>query len=141
MNSLFVAWRPPMPDQAGWRPVGRLEHDGGLYRFWYTQGARKPGFRPFAQMEQLEQVYESDELFPLFANRLLSESRPEYEAYMRWSGFEIDNPPDPILVLGVTGGFARRMPSKYFPVPCLTRTDVTSTSFSCTEFDGCRMRS
>ena len=71
MNSLFVAWRPPMPDQTGWRPVGRLEHDSGLYRFWYTQGARKPEFRPFAQMEQLEQVYESDELFPLFANRLL----------------------------------------------------------------------
>jgi hypothetical protein len=104
MNSLFVAWRPPMPNQTGWRPVGRLEHDSGLYRFWYTQGAHKPSFRPFAQMEQLERVYESDDLFPLFANRLLPESRPEYEAYLRWSGFDIDNSPDPILVLGVTEG-------------------------------------
>ena len=51
-NSLFVAWRPPMPDQTGWRPVGRLEHDGGLYRFWYTHGARKPGFRPFAHSQR-----------------------------------------------------------------------------------------
>ena len=25
MNSLFVAWRPGTPDQAGWRPVGRLD--------------------------------------------------------------------------------------------------------------------
>lgn len=117
MNSLFVAWRPPMPDQAGWRPVGRLEHDGGLFRFWYTQGARKPGFRPFAQMEQLEQIYESEELFPLFANRLLSESRPEYEAYMRWSGFETDQSPDPILILGVTEGIRQTDAVEVFPCP------------------------
>ncbi|HUG67522.1 MAG TPA: HIRAN domain-containing protein [Pirellulaceae bacterium] len=117
MNSLFVAWRPPMPDQTGWRPIGRLEHDGGLYRFWYTQGARKPGFRPFSQMERLDQVYESEDLFPLFANRLLSESRPEYEAYMRWSGFDIDNPPDPILALGVTEGIRQTDAVEVFPCP------------------------
>lgn len=117
MNSLFVAWRPPMPDQTGWRPVGRLVHDSELYRFWYTQGARKPGFRPFAQMERLDQIYESDELFPLFANRLLSRSRPEYEAYLRWSGFEIDNPPDPILVLGVTEGIRQTDAVEVFPCP------------------------
>lgn len=117
MNSLFVAWRPPMPEQTGWRPVGRLEHDGDLYRFWYTQGARKPGFHPFAQMEKLEQVYESEELFPLFANRLLSKSRPEYEAYLRWSGFDIENPPDPILILGVTEGIRQTDAVEVFPCP------------------------
>jgi hypothetical protein len=117
MNSLFVAWRPPMPDQAGWRPVGRLEHDGQLYRFWYTAGARKPSFRPFAGMERLDQVYESGDLFPLFANRLLSQSRPEYEAYLRWSGFDIDNPPDPIVVLGVTEGIRQTDAVEVFPCP------------------------
>ncbi len=117
MNSLFVAWRPPMPNQTGWRPVGRLEHDGGLYRFWYTKGARKPGFRPFAQMEDLNKVYESDELFPLFANRLLPKSRPEYEAYLRWSGFDINNPPDPIVVLGVTEGIRQTDAVEVFPCP------------------------
>jgi hypothetical protein len=106
-----------MPDQTGWRPVGRLEHDGDLYRFWYTQGARKPGFRPFAKMECLDQVYESQELFPLFANRLLSPSRPEYEAFLRWSGFDIDNPPDPILVLGVTEGIRETDAVEVFPCP------------------------
>ena len=117
MKSLFVAWRPPMPDQTGWRPVGRLEHDGDLYRFWYTKGARKPGFRPFAQMEDLNKVYESDELFPLFANRLLPKSRPEYEAYLRWSGFDINNPPDPIVVLGVTEGIRQTDAVEVFPCP------------------------
>lgn len=68
-------------------------------------------------MERLDQVYESEELFPLFANRLLSESRPEYEAYMRWSGFDIDNPPDPILVLGVTEGIRQTDAVEVFPCP------------------------
>ena len=68
-------------------------------------------------MEPLDQVYESDELFPLFANRLLSKSRPEYEAYLRWSGFDIDNPPDPILVLGVTEGIRQTDAVEVFPCP------------------------
>jgi hypothetical protein len=117
MSSLFVAWRPPMPDQTGWRPVGRLEHDGELYRFWYTQGAKKPDLRPIARMDRMDQVYESDDLFPLFANRLLSKSRPEYEAYLRWSGFDIENPPDPILVLGVTEGLRQTDAIEVFPCP------------------------
>ena len=58
INAIFVAWRPSQPDNYGWRPVGRLIHDGGLYRFCYTQGARKPGFQPFPGMKSLDQVYE-----------------------------------------------------------------------------------
>jgi hypothetical protein len=117
MNSLFVAWRPANPDPTGWRPIGQLEHDGGLYRFWYTRGAQKPGFRPFAQMERLDQVYESEELFPLFANRLLSASRPEYESFMRWSGFDPSDQPDPILVLGVSEGIRQTDAIEVFPCP------------------------
>lgn len=117
MNSLFVAWRPAKPEQAGWRPVGRLEHDGHLYRFCYTGGARRPGFQPFRGMENLDQIYESEQLFPLFANRLLSRSRPEYEAYLRWSGFDIANPPDPIVILGVTEGIRETDAVEVFPCP------------------------
>jgi|LakMenEpi03Aug12_release.lakeMendotaPanAssembly.Ray.scaffolds.fasta_scaffold614063_1 hypothetical protein len=73
MNALFVAWRPPQTDDTtGWRPVGRLEHIDGIYRFFYTAGARKPGFQPFPGMIALDQVYESEKLFPIFENRLLS---------------------------------------------------------------------
>jgi len=116
MKALFVAWRPAA-SQAGWRPVGRLEHDGQLYRFYYTAGARKPGFRPFAQMEDLDRIYESEELFPLFANRLLSKSRPEYEAYLRWGGFEVTESPDPIAILGVTEGRRQTDSIEVFPCP------------------------
>jgi len=72
MKSLFVAWRPARPEQSGWTPVGRLDREGQLYRFCYTRGAREANFRPFPQMGQIEQVYESEELFPVFGNRLLS---------------------------------------------------------------------
>ena len=106
-----------MPDLTGWRPVGRLEHDGELYRFWYTAGARKPGFRPFPGMDSLEQVYESEELFPLFANRLLPKSRPEYDAHLRWSGFDPCDSPEPIVVLGVTEGIRQTDAVEVFPCP------------------------
>ncbi|NLE40070.1 MAG: hypothetical protein GX621_18800, partial [Pirellulaceae bacterium] len=56
MNSLFVAWRPATPEQAGWSPVGRLDYDGRIYRFCYTRGARKPDFRPFREMDALKEV-------------------------------------------------------------------------------------
>ena len=63
-NSLLVASRSHKPE-GGWEPVGRLEHDGGVYRFFYTQGARKlQDFHPFHQMEDFEEVYESDEPVP-----------------------------------------------------------------------------
>lgn len=116
MNALFVAWRPGVPHE-GWRPVGRLEHDAGLYRFFYTAGATKPGFRPFPQMEQLNQVYESEELFPVFTNRLLSQSRPEYEDFLRWGGFDAADPPDPIVILGVTEGIRQTDALEVFPCP------------------------
>lgn len=116
MNALFVAWRPEKAS-SGWRPVGRLIHDNGLYRFCYTHGAKQAGFRPFAGMDELDRVYESETLFPLFANRLLPSSRPEYEEYLRWSGFDPANPPEPIVVLGVTEGIRKTDAVEVFPCP------------------------
>lgn len=117
-NALFIAWRSGGLTTGRWGPVGRLEHGPSGYRFIYTRGARTmEGFRPFPDMPQLDAVYESDELFPLFANRLLSRSRPEYEAYLTWGGFDPNHPPDPIAVLGVTEGMRQTDSLEVFPVP------------------------
>jgi len=117
-QALFVAWRTRDPNIPAWGPVGRLEFDGDFYRFSYTQGARSlPGFQPFQQMDNLDEVYESTELFPLFVNRLLSERRPEYEAYLRWSGFGHDNPPNPLAILAVTEGQRQTDAIEVFPCP------------------------
>lgn len=117
MNALIVASRSA-EDSAGWSPVGRLDYDHGVYRFVYTQGARTAkAFRPFDGMENLDFLYESPELFPVFANRLLSSSRPEYEAFLRWSGFDPANPPDPLAILGVTEGRKQTDMIEVFPCP------------------------
>ncbi len=80
-------------------------------------------------MEHLDKVYESAELFPLFANRLLSQNRPEYEAFMRWSGFDAENPPDPILVLGVTEGIRQTDAVEVFPCPAPDANGCYSNKF------------
>jgi hypothetical protein len=117
MNALYVAWRSDKNLNSGWSPVGRLVHEDGLYRFCYTQGAKQHAFQPFTQMEKLDQIYESEELFPLFSNRLLSKSRPEYDSFLRWSGFDPINPPDPIVMLGVTEGIRQTDAIEVFPCP------------------------
>ena len=118
MNALLVASRTGGPDKGGWGPVGRLEYADGGYRFFYTKGAKSlEGFRPFHGMDDLTTIFESDDLFPIFKNRLLPESRPEYEAYLRWSGFDADNPPDPISILGVTEGIRQTDSIELFPCP------------------------
>lgn len=117
-QALFVAWRTRDPDNPAWGPVGRLEFDGKFYRYFYTQGAQSlPGFQPFPKMDNLDVVYESTELFPLFVNRLLSQRRPEYEAYLRWSGFGHDNPPNPLTILAVTEGQRQTDAIEVFPCP------------------------
>jgi len=117
-NSLFVAWRAGSAQQGVWSPVGKLEHIDGLYRFRYTRGAESvQGFSGFVGMDNLHAVYESESLFPLFANRLLSKSRPQYEAWLTWSGFDPADPPEPLAILGVTEGIRQTDQVEVFPCP------------------------
>lgn len=119
-NRLFVAWRSENPSgEGGWGPVGVLARTAyGGYRFAYTRGAQTlAGFRPFPGMDDLNAVYESAELFPIFANRLMNTRRPEYKPSLVWSGFDPDNPPDPIALLGVTEGLRQTDTLEVFPCP------------------------
>lgn len=117
-QELFIAWRAGGAAQGRWGPVGRLRRVAHGYRFVYTRGARTlEGFRSFPDMPRLDAVYESEDLFPLFANRLLARSRPEYEAYLTWGGFDPRDPPDPIALLGVTEGMRQTDSLELFPLP------------------------
>lgn len=117
-KALFVAWRSGEHVHQGWGPIGRLDFDGSTYRFSYTRGALElEGFSPFAQMEDLNNVYESTTLFPLFANRLLSKSRPEYKSFLEWGGFAADDAPDPIAILSITEGIRQTDQIEVFPCP------------------------
>ena len=117
--SIFVACYGGDTTTGQWGPVGRLDRVPGGYRFLYTRGAQSlPGFVPFAGMTDLHAIYESDVLFPLFANRLLTPSRrQEYEAFLTWGGFDPRGPLDPIAVLGITEGRRATDSLELFPCP------------------------
>ena len=129
-KAVFIAWRAGGENSGHWSPVARLEHLDGEYRFVYTRGARMlPGFHAFPGMPDLEEIYCSETLFPLLANRLLARSRPEYQAWLRWSDFDPANPPDPLAVLSVTEGIRQTDALEVFPRPEPAPGDQYRTRF------------
>src|SRR2546427_8277833 len=115
MKTVFIAWQDP--DDRRWVPVGRLSFVDNSYRFVYTQGALVSNkFEPFGAMRDLNSAYESTELFPLFTNRLLSKSRPEYREYLGWLNIQ-DTVGDPLDELARTGGIRATDSLIVFPCP------------------------
>jgi hypothetical protein len=116
MDTLFVALQQQSSRE--WIPVGRLDREPGGFRFAYTRGAlRVEGFRPFGRMENLHSAYRSGELFPLFSNRVLTRSRPEYARYIMWTGLPENAVDDPMNILAVTGGLRGTDQMELFPYP------------------------
>ena len=102
MRSLCIFWQNPQTCR--WFAVGMLTRSDGMYEFVYTKGAKEAGgFVPFGRMNDLSKVYQSQELFPLFANRVMARSRPEYDQYVHWIGVD-HAPEDEMLILERTGG-------------------------------------
>ena len=115
MKVLYLAWQDPESRQ--WYPVGKLTSDKGIYRFVYTKGATlSKNFIPFGSMRDLYEVYRSREMFPLFANRLISKKRPEYRDFLRWLDLREDEA-DPLVLLGRTEGVRATDSLTVFPCP------------------------
>lgn len=103
MKSLYIAWQDP--ETRLWHTVGKLYKQNDSYCFVYTQGAlTSPRFKYLGRMHDLYQRYVSRELFPLFSNRVLSRSRPEYPDYVRWLAVEPNQQYDPMQLLARSGG-------------------------------------
>ncbi|ETD64805.1 hypothetical protein Q458_04875, partial [Escherichia coli ATCC BAA-2209] len=84
-ESVYVAWQSP--DSRDWHVIGNLQNKGTYYSFNYTRGVENLGkFTPFSGMEDLYKTYISEDLFPLFKNRLLSSRRPEFPYFIQWLG-------------------------------------------------------
>ncbi len=130
MKTLFLAWqdggssaRTGVAHAMGtrrWFPIGRLDADpeAQLYRFRYTHGAEEA--RDVAQFitldafPELYRTYESDQLFPLFQNRMMRRDRTDYAAFVERLGIK-PNEADPFTVLGITGGERQTDPLEVFP--------------------------
>lgn len=101
-NSVYVAWQAP--DTRHWHVVGNLQERDSGYVFKYTKGALKSKkFTKFSGMTDVHETYVSEELFPLFKNRLLSPRRPEYPRFIEWLGLGEDSV-KPIDILARSGG-------------------------------------
>jgi len=129
MKALFIACQDTQSRR--WAPVGRLTREDGIYQFVYTRGAEKmPNFRPFGRMQDLHKAYKSDELFPMFANRILAKNRPEYEVYLGWLGLS-DSEYDALEELARTGGLRATDSLELFPCPEPTTDKNYEVYFFC----------
>ena len=119
VKSLFVAWQTAGASRA-WFPIGRLDADVGNeeYRFAYTQGAldaqKKGAFKELLAFPDMQQQYESRELFPLFKNRVLDPKRKDFAEYVGWLALDA-NHRDPIEILSLTGGERQTDSLEVFP--------------------------
>lgn len=76
-----VTWQHPASRRI--EAVGMLSCTAEGYRFGYLQGAvRVPGFQAFLGFPDLAAEYTSPQLFPLFAQRVMSPSRADYHEYL-----------------------------------------------------------
>ncbi len=123
-KTLFLAWHGS-DENRFWFPVGRLDANPAeaKYRFRYTYGAKHAqnhaGFPTLLEFPELDGDYWSSELFPLFQNRIMSPSRPDFQEYLQVLGLE-DNA-DPIEILSANGG--RRLTDTYEVFPKLVKQE------------------
>lgn len=86
-QTAYVAWQDP--EARSWHVIGRLDFDGSVYQFQYTNGCKdSKAFVAFSGMDDLRKTYTSTDLFPIFSNRVLSPKRPEYQKFLAWMGFD-----------------------------------------------------
>jgi hypothetical protein len=118
-KTLFLAWQDKEKTRR-WFPVGRLDANRALsrYQFRYVHGAEEAnsemGFAPLDDFPDFYQVYESSELFPLFQNRVLGESRKDFADYLKWLDLEPKSA-DPVEILAVNGGYRATDSFEVFP--------------------------
>lgn len=123
-QALFVAWQHPETRRT--YPVGRLMmgcttngSDGLRYEFVYIKGAleaQKAGFKPFLAFPDLNKSYCSEDMFPFFANRLISRSRPDFEESVDRLGLDPESA-DEMAILSRSGGIRATDSIELFPMP------------------------
>ena len=104
-RELYVSWRDP--ESGSICPIGRLVRVLGpereSYNFVYLKLAeRLPGFEPLPGLPDLYARYDSERLFPVFANRVMPRTRPEFDLLA--ARVDLTGDADPFEVLALSGG-------------------------------------
>jgi hypothetical protein len=117
-KKLLLFWQNTETCQ--WFTVGLLEFIKDEYSFRYSRSAHeahKAGdFIPFGVMKDFSKTYTSKTLFPLFKNRLLDKSRPEYTEYLAWLGLTRESATD-MDELSLSGGVRATDQLQILPYP------------------------
>jgi hypothetical protein len=119
MKTLYLAWQDRGKTRQ-WFPIGRLDANLNkpLFTFGYLKGAERAnkevGFQPLSNFPDFHSKYESDELFPLFKNRVMDRGRSDFESYLQQLDLDPDLA-DPITILEVSGGTRRTDNLEVFP--------------------------
>jgi len=105
-QKILVLWHSPRTNDL--LPIGLLSIAQGSprFRFWYVKrvaAAREQGFALFLEFPDLHRDYASDQLFPLFANRLMSRSRPDYAAWVERHGLTAGTADEESLLVRADG--------------------------------------
>ena len=108
MRTLYLSWQGP--ENRLWFPIGRLdestENNRTTYTFRYIKGVESAkaegGFWALPEFPDLNRAYVSDELFPIFINRVMSSRRPDRHEYLK--NLDLEENADPVEILSVNGG-------------------------------------
>jgi hypothetical protein len=107
--TVFLAWQ----DNASrrWYPIGRLRFlpsPEPRFQFNYTKGfalaQQEAQLAPLVGFHDPKQVYEAQELFPQFRNRIMHSSREDFDAYVARLDLEEASGPRELSILARSGG-------------------------------------
>ena len=122
---LAVTWQHPLTRRN--TAVGLLTCVDSTYRFSYLRSAGTvEGFQPFLGFPDLERKYAAAALFPLFTQRVMRRSRPDFNRYRRALGLDVDN--SDWSILGRSQGQGEGDGIRVFPEPDVHEAGVTSST-------------
>lgn len=125
-HRLAVAWQHPVSRSI--QPVGLLTCDTEGFRFDYLRSAAHvEGFQPFLGFPQVDRQYQSAELFPLFAQRVMRPTRPDYRDYLR--ALALNNDATAWAILARSHGEREGDGIRVFAEPDVDEAGRTSATF------------
>lgn len=123
---LAVAWQHPVTRAMA--PVGVLTVASGGFSFAYLRSAvHVAGFQPFLGFPDWDRRYVSDRLFPLFAQRVMRTSRPDYQRYLQSLRLAADA--SDWAILGRSQGHREGDGIRLFPEPVVQPDGSTQSTF------------
>lgn len=125
-HRLAVAWQHPVTRRI--TAVGLLTCSESSYAFSYLRSAAGvQDFQPFLGFPDLERRYEANALFPLFAQRVMRASRPDFLRYSQ--ALRLEAGACDWSILGRSQGQREGDGIRVFPEPYVDEAGVTSSTF------------